>query len=195
MFKIIILFLSLNSAMAINCPSLSRAVVSDQKNISYDLAFGYLQINPAYLIELGTSKYVSWRGELNSCLVDINHYTKFDITYKSGLEGKRCRVSIDAYVLDHFSTTGQREIKPRNVVQECYDENQQEREQSQKCAQAKACSVSKKGMYVQDYNNNCECVLIDELIDYENLVEEYENFYNSEFNFEKPSDILDIFNN
>ena len=48
---------------------------------------------------------------------------------------------------------------------------------------------------VNDLSKNLSIEKIDELIEYENVVEDYENFYNSEFNFEKPSDIVDIFTN
>lgn len=178
-----------------NCASFSRAVVTDQKNLTYALAFDYLQINPALVISLGTDQYESWRGGLNQCVVDIYHFTEFELTYKSPIPGERCTVTIDTYVLDHFSTTNEREIKPRNVVRKCYQENAEQMATSKQCAAAPKCPISNDGIYIQDYSNNCECILLDKVIEFEDVVNEYEDFYNPDVDYRKPHDIEDLFDN
>ncbi len=195
MFKFIVLFLSLSFGVAAqDCSTFSRAIVTDQKNISYDLSLGYLQLNPSFIIDLETTDYVSWRGDNLNCLIDIYHYMQFKLVQKSALEGQRCVTTMDVYVKDHFSTTSEREIKPRNVKRVCYEEDQEERAVSQQCAAAPTCPMnSRDGIWVQDYSNNCECILFDQLIGFDDVVEQYEEFYNFKVEYKKPSNIQDLF--
>ena len=55
--------------------------------------------------------------------------------------------------------------------------------------------ISNDGIYIQDYSNNCECILLDKVIEFEDVVNEYEDFYNPDVDYRKPHDIEDLFNN
>jgi len=184
---------AVTNSFALDCSAYSRTVVTDQKNISYDLALGYLQLHPSFIIEMGTSGYSSWRGQRKDCLVDIFHYMQFRIVQKSPIAGERCVTTINTYVKDHFSTTAEREIKPRDVERICSQETDEERAVSNRCASIPECPVSRDGVYIQDFSNDCKCVLLDQKIQYDDVYEDYLDFYNFDIEYKKPSNIDNLF--
>lgn len=195
MYKAILALVVSSSVLATPCSQVGRAVVTDQKNMVYDVVFGYFNLNPSFIISTGTENYVSWKGEQVNCLADVYHYAEFKAEVKSSDPGTRCLYSVDLYVKDHFVglTTGEREYKPRSEKIECFEESAEQLAQSTACAAAPKCPVSNDGIFIQDFSNDCKCILFDKVIETENRSSDYEDFFSPENQFPRPEGVLDLF--
>lgn len=197
MSKLFSLALFIAFAFQVNaqdCSNMGRAIVTDQKNMSFDMTFKYFQADYRKLISLGTSDYVSWKGEQVGCLANVGHFAVFKLVTK-GEAGQRCESTVDVYALDHFvhTTTFEREYKPRNLEENCRPETPEEAAITAKCEALPQCPRVDNNIQIRDYNDDCACKFVPDMISFDDQVGAYEDFFNPKKEFPRPDSIDDLF--
>ncbi len=178
-----------------DCSFMGRATTTDQKSMAYDIAFKYLGLQGSQVIRMQTSDYVSWKSMQVQCLANIIHYARVSVESRDG-QGRRCLTELDLHTKDYFVAQLEynREYKARNVETTCFKEDAEQSQQRLQCDQMPKCPTKRDGLQVRDLYNNCECSYVLDLVDYEEVSEDYEDFYNPNRPFKKPEGLQSPFN-
>jgi len=175
------------------CSNIGRAITTDQKSMSNAISLGYLGLSEENVLRAGTSEYVSWKENQKGCLADVVHFAKVTVLEKRGEEV--CETSLDLHTKDYFvdRTEYEREYKPRNVESTCFAPTGELKEKINQCEAMAACPKSRDGLLVRDIDNNCECSFFYDRIQFEDVGEEYEGFFNPVMDFGKPVGVRSLF--
>lgn len=175
------------------CSNVGRATTTDQKSMSNAIALGFLNIKEENIYNAKTENYVSWKVNQEGCLADIIHYAKVSVLERRGNDV--CETVLDLHTKDYFSgrVSFEREYKPRNVETNCFTPEGELANTISKCEAMPKCPMTRDGLQTRDIFNNCECSFLYDKLDFEDVVEFYEGFFNPEREFKKPEGLSSPF--
>lgn len=181
------------SSHAIFCENVGRATTTDQKSMSNAISLGYLGLDEENILRAGTSGYFSWKENQKGCLADVLHFTVVTVLEKKGEEV--CETTLDLHTKDYFvdRTDFEREYKPRNVETTCFAPTGELKERMDKCEAMPACPKSRDGLLVRDIDNNCDCSFYYDRLKFDDVSDQYLEFFNPWKEFKKPEGFTSLF--
>lgn len=195
LLAIFVAFSMIANVYATSCDHMGRATTTDQKAMAIDIALKFLELPEKDVLKMKVTEYSSWKAMQIQCLADIVHFAKVEIENRDK-DGHRCITTVDLHTKDYFVAQLEynREYKARNVKVECFREDEQQRQARVQCDAMSKCPSQRDAMLYRDIYDNCSCKYFTEMIQYDDVQELYEDFYNPSKPFSKPESIESPFN-
>lgn len=174
-------------AVANDCEFMGRATTTDQKKMVLDITYKFFELEVEDVLALSIDNYVSWKLNQLNCLADIGHYALVTIESINANE-ERCTTVLDVYAKDNFVLQFEywRDYKPRNIQKNCVAETEEQAEMRKACEAKPTCFGPNGEVITKDIYDNCSCKFPEDIIKYEEVQDQYEDFYSKRKSFKKP---------